>query len=75
MYRCDRTSEITRGGVAIYLYDKIENGQIWEKRFNKCEMIGVEIKELQTINLVYRPPDTKRKEFKVILQSLKIYIK
>ena len=49
-YRCDRTSEISRGGVAIYLYDKIETGQIWEKRFNKCEMIGIEIKELQTIN-------------------------
>ena len=71
-YRCDRTSDITRDGVAIYLYDKIETGQIWEKRFNKCEMIGVEIKELQTINLVvYRPPDTKRDEFKVIIDSLK----
>ena len=35
-------------------------------------MIGIEIKELQTINLVvYRPPDTKRKEFKDILESLK----
>ena len=35
-------------------------------------MIGVEIKELQTINLVvYRPPDTKRNEFKVIIDSLK----
>ena len=34
-------------------------------------MIGVEIKELQTINLVvYRPPDTKRDKFKVILDSL-----
>ena len=43
-YRCDRTSEIARGGVAIYLFDKIEAGQIWEKRFKKCEMIGVEIK-------------------------------
>ena len=32
-YRCDRTSEIARGGVAIYLFDKIEAGQIWEKRF------------------------------------------
>ena len=46
------------------MYDKIETGQIWEKRFNKCEMIGIEIKELQTINLVvYRPPDTKREDF------------
>ena len=35
-------------------------------------MIGVEIKELQTINLVvYRPPDTKRAEFKVIIDALK----
>ena len=44
-YRCDRTSEIARGGVAIYLFDKIEAGQIWEKRLKNCEMIGVEIKE------------------------------
>ena len=48
-FRCDRTSEIARGGVAIYVFDKIEAGQIWEKRFLKCEMIGVEIKELQSI--------------------------
>ena len=35
-------------------------------------MIGVEIKELQTINLViYRPPDTKRNEFKVIIDAIK----
>ena len=43
-YRCDRTSEIARGGVAIYLYDKLEIGQKWEKRNNKCEMVGIEIK-------------------------------
>ena len=30
-YRCDRTSKIARGGVAIYLYDKLEIGQKWEK--------------------------------------------
>jgi len=38
-------------------------------------MIGVEIKELQTINLVvYRPPDTKRDEIKVII-LIKKFIK
>jgi len=34
-YRCDRTSEIAKGGVAIYLFDKIEAGQIWEKKILK----------------------------------------
>ena len=28
-YRCDRTSEIARGGVVIYLYNKLETGKKW----------------------------------------------
>ena len=35
-------------------------------------MIGVENKDLQTINIVvYRPPDTKKDDFKGILRTLK----
>merc|ERR1712121_440198 len=40
-----------------------------------CEMIGAEIKDLQTINIVvYRPPDTKKEGFRVILRTLKIIL-
>ena len=35
-------------------------------------MIGIEIKDIQTTNfVVYRPPNTKREEFKVILETLR----
>ena len=72
MFRCDRTDNIKGGGVAIYVYNKLKIGQIWEKRHKRCEMIGVEIRDLQTINIVvYRPPDTKKEDFRVILRTLK----
>ena len=75
-YRCDRTSEIARGGVAIYLYDKLETGQKWEKRNNKCEMVGIEIKEIQTTNFViYRPPDTKKRRVQGYIRRSKKYFK
>ena len=71
-FRCDRSSKKRRGGVAIYVYDKLEIGQIWKKNSKKCEMIGIEIKDIQTTNfVVYRPPNTKREEFKVILETLR----
>ena len=35
-------------------------------------MIGIEIKDIQTTNfVVYRPPNTKREELKVILETLR----
>ena len=66
MFRCDRTVNTKRGGVAIYVYNKLKIGQIREKQHKRSEMIGVEIRYLQTINIVvYRPPDTKKDYFKV----------
>ena len=39
-------------------------------------MVGIEIKEIQTTNFViYRPPDTKKEEFKVILEDLRNILK
>ena len=61
-FREDRTGG-TRGWTAIYLYDRIEVENIWNKRHN-CEMVAIEIKEIQTINIVvYKPPNTKMEEF------------
>merc|ERR1711867_296677 len=75
MFRCDRNDNIKGGGVAIYVYNKLKIGHTWEKRHNRCEMIGAEIKDLQTINIVvYRPPDTKKEDFRVILRTLKIIL-
>ena len=34
-FRCDRSSKKRRGGVAIYVYDKLEIGQIWKKKTQK----------------------------------------
>merc|ERR1712002_895169 len=75
MFRCDRTDNTKGGVVAIYVYNKLKIGHTWEKRHNRCEIIGIEIKDLQTINIVvYRPPDTKIDDFKVILRTLKIIL-
>ena len=30
-YKCAGSSKKRRGGVAVYIYDKLEIGQIWKK--------------------------------------------
>ena len=74
IYRCDR-KEKQKGGTAIYLQEKVEAEKICEMSHQKCEMVAINIPELQTINIVvYRPPDTKKNEFDVILDEIeKIY--
>ena len=74
IYRCDRKDK-QRGGTAIYLQEKVEAEQICEISHKKCEMVAINIPELQTINIVvYRPPGTKKKVFDVILDEIeKIY--
>merc|ERR1712055_569587 len=69
IFRCDR-KEI-RGGVAIYLHEKVEAEIICEIRHKGCEMIAINIPELQTINIVvYRPPKTKKSVFDKILNEI-----
>ena len=74
IFRCDREKTI-RGGVAIYLHEKVEAEKICEISHNRCEMVAINIPELQTINIVvYRPPGTKYIVFDKILDEIeKIY--
>merc|ERR1712002_988155 len=69
IFRCDRKKR--RGGVAIYLHEKVEAEIICEIRQKGCEMVAINIPELQTINrVVYRPPETKKSVFDKILNEI-----
>jgi len=50
IYRCDR-KEKQRGETAIYLQEKVEAEQICEISHKKCEMVAINIPDLQTINI------------------------
>ena len=70
IFRTDRIEEI-KGGVAIYLYDRLEAKQICKLSHKKCEILAIYIPELQTINVViYRPPKTEKNDFDKILNEL-----
>ena len=72
IFRGDRNEETKQGGTAIYLLETLEAEQISNISHSKCEMVAIKIPSIQTINIViYRPPDTKPNEFKVILKKLK----
>ena len=69
IFRSDR-KDLTKGGVAIYVYKKLEAKEIYKIGHRKCEMIAIYLPEIQTINIaVYRPPETK-KVFDIILKEL-----
>merc|ERR1711894_574572 len=71
IFRCDR-KETTRGGVVIYLLEKVEAEKICEISHNRCEMAAINIPELQTINIVvYRPPRIEKIVFDKILDEIK----
>merc|ERR1712002_845858 len=70
IFRCDRKKR-KGGGVAIYLHEKVEAEIICEIRHKGCEMVAINIPELQTINIVvYRPPDTIKIVFDKILDEI-----
>merc|ERR1712105_83694 len=74
IFRCDR-KEI-KGGLAIYLHEKVEAEIISEIRHKGCEMVAINIPELQTINIVvYRPPETKTMVFDKILNEIEFFFK
>ena len=56
VFRGDRKGKKC-GGTAIYLYDRLEANIICQISYKKCEMIAINIPEIQTVNIViYRPP-------------------
>ena len=72
IFRGDRNEKIKQGGTAIYLLQTLEVEQISNISHNKCEMVAINIPNIQTINIVvYRPPDTKLSDFDIILNNIK----
>ena len=70
VFRGDRKGKKC-GGTAIYLYDRLEANIICQISYKKCEMIAINIPEIQTVNIViYRPPKTKLNEFEEILKKI-----
>merc|ERR1712002_1421797 len=70
IFRSDRKNR-ERGGTAIYVHDKIEAIVKLKMSNGKCEVVAVEMPDIQTLNIVvYRPPDTKSHEFNPILSEI-----
>ena len=70
IFRGDRIDRV-RGGTAIYVHDKIEANIKLKMSNGKCEVVAVEMPDIQTLNIVvYRPPDTKSHEFNPILSEI-----
>ena len=62
--------------MAIYLHKKVEAETICEIRHKGCEMVAINIPELQTINIVvYRPPETKKSVFDKILDEIEFFFR
>merc|ERR1711895_797 len=75
IFRSDRKDGII-GGVAIYVYKKLETKEIYKISHGNCEMIAIHIPEIQTINIaVYRPPKTEKQIFDIILNELEKILK
>ena len=71
VFRGDRKNR-ERGGTAIYVHDRIETNVKLKMSNGKCEVVAVEMPDIQTLNIVvYRPPDTKSHEFNPILSEIK----
>jgi len=70
IFRGDRINRV-RGGTAIYVHDKIDANIKLKMSNGKCEVVAVEMPDIQTLNIVvYRPPDTKSHEFNPILSVI-----
>ena len=70
VFRGDRKNR-ERGGTAIYVHDRIETNVKLKMSNGKCEVVAVEMPDIQTLNIVvYRPPDTKSHEFNPILSEI-----
>ena len=75
IFRGDRMNRV-RGGTAIYVHDKIEANIKLKMSNGKCEVVAVEMHDIQTLNIVvYRPPDTKSHEFNPILSEIQKLLK
>ena len=69
IFRADRQGRIR--GAAIYLNNRMEANEICAISNGICELVAIEIPDLQTVNIVvYRPPKTESKDFEIILTKI-----
>ena len=71
VFRQDRQKR-QRGGVCLFLRDDL-TGEVLESMSNGvCELLIVRIHQLDTVVIVvYRPPDTTKREFSPVLRVIK----
>ena len=76
IFRSDRSNERQGGGVCLYLKD-CYTGDILSAFSNSvCELLVVKVHQLNSVVCIaYRPPDTKRSEFKELLECLEETLK
>ena len=68
-YRCDRIGA-KQGGVIIYTLEDFECEVLERHSKGNCELIAVNIKSLNTINIVvYRQPGTNEENFSYIFEK------
>ena len=71
VHRADRKGRVKGGGAAIYINNALESKMIKEISIKKCELVAVEIPEINTVNIViYRPPKTRKAIFDTILDEV-----
>ena len=69
-YRSDRIGA-KQGGTVIYTLEDLECDVLERHSRGNCELIAVNIKSLNTINMVvYRPPGTNEENFSYILEKI-----
>merc|ERR1712215_366363 len=75
IFRSDR-KDGTKGGVAIYVYEKLVEGkEIYEISHRKCEMIEIHLAEIQSILQHTDHQKTKKRVFDIILNELEKILK
>ena len=75
IFRSDR-KDGTKGGVAIYVYEKlVEAKEIYKISHRKCEMIEIHLAEIQSILQHTDHQKTKKRVFDIILNELEKILK
>ena len=68
MYRSDRANERSHGGCCIYVRADLTSKIILCHSNGTCESLAVKVRNFDTILVcMYRPPDTKLKQFEEAL--------
>ena len=60
-----------KGGVLTYVNNTIEAEKIYDNSIGGCEILIIRIEEINMVNVnIYRPPRTRKTDFKKILENM-----